>query len=125
MKTIRGAGNQGPYSQAVIHGDLVFTSGQIPVIPESGEIVTGSITAQAEQALTNLRSVLHSAGTDLDRVLKVTVFLTDMADFAALNEVYKQFFTTHLPARSCVAVAALPRGVNVEVEAVAQLSFTI
>lgn len=125
MKTIRGAGNQGPYSQAVIHGDLVFTSGQIPVIPESGEIVTGSITAQAEQALTNLRSVLHSAGTDLGRVLKVTVFLTDMADFAALNEVYKQFFTTHLPARSCVAVAALPRGVNVEVEAVAQLSFTI
>jgi 2-iminobutanoate/2-iminopropanoate deaminase len=121
VKTIRGEGNQGPYSQVVIHGDMVYTSGQIPVVPATGEIIAGAIEAQATQALTNLKAVLALAGTDFDHVLKTTVFLTDMADFGAINEIYKTFFTTRLPARSCVQVAALPRGVKVEVEAVAIL----
>ncbi|AGY56591.1 RidA family protein [Gloeobacter kilaueensis] len=122
MQTIRGEGNQGPYSQSVLFGDLVFTAGQIPVIPTTGEIVAGGIEEQAAQAFTNLQAVLNAAGTDFDRVLKVTVFLTDMDDFAGLNRVYQSFFTEHLPARSCVAVAALPRGVKVEVEAIAAKS---
>jgi 2-iminobutanoate/2-iminopropanoate deaminase len=121
MKTIRGEGNQGPYSQVVIHGDMVYTSGQIPVVPATGEIIVGAIEVQATQALTNLKTVLALAGTDLNHVLKTTVFLADMADFGAVNEIYKTFFTAHLPARSCVQVAALPRGVKVEVEAVAIL----
>jgi len=121
VKRIRGAGNQGPYSQSVICGDLIFTSGQIPVIPETGEILTGPVEAQAAQALKNLQAVLREAGSDLDRVVKAVVFLTDMADYAAVNTVYQTAFGEHLPARSCVAVAALPRGVRVEVEAIAVL----
>lgn len=107
----------GPYSQAIAFGELVFTSGSIPVHPESGEIPE-SFTAQATLALQNLGEVLQAAGASYGTVLKTTVFLADMADFAAFNEVYAEFFSEK-PARSCVAVKTLPKNVRVEVEAIA------
>jgi len=119
IERIQGTGNQGPYSQGVIVGEWVYTSGQIPVIPGSGEIVTGSIEAQAQQALANLRTVLESCGVTVAQVVKVTVYLTDLGDFARFNQVYMDFFAGVRPARSCVQVAALPRGVSIEVEAIA------
>ncbi len=109
----------GPYSQAIADNGLVFTSGQIPLSPETGETVPGGIREQAEQVMKNLGAVLAAAGSDFSRVIKTTCFLTDMGDFAAFNEVYAKYFTGN-PARSCVAVAALPKGVSVEVEAVAK-----
>ena len=109
----------GPYSQAIAVGNLVYTAGQIPLDPASMEVVAGGIKEQATQALANLRAVLQAAGSDLDRVVKTTVFLVDLADFDALNEVYAQAFGDHKPARSTVAVTGLPRGVRVEIEAVA------
>jgi 2-iminobutanoate/2-iminopropanoate deaminase len=108
----------GPYSQAIAVGNLVYTAGQIPLDPVSMEVVAGSIKEQTTQVLANLRAVLQAAGSDLDRVVKTTVFLVDLADFDALNEVYAQVFGDHKPARSTVAVAGLPRGVRVEIEAV-------
>jgi len=109
----------GPYSQAITVGNLIYTSGQIPLDPASMEVVAGGIKEQTTQVLANLRAVLQAAGSDLDRVVKTTVFLVDLADFAALNEVYAQAFGAHKPARSTVAVAGLPRGVRVEIDAVA------
>ena len=110
----------GPYSQAKIVGNLVFTSGQIPLCPAAGEVVGTTIEAQTEQVCKNLSAVLEAAGSSLDTVIKTTCFLADMADFAAFNGVYAQFFTGN-PARSCVAVKALPKGVLVEVEAIAEI----
>jgi len=109
----------GPYSQAMRAGELVFTSGQIPMDPESGDIVSGDIRQEAEQVFRNLDEVLKAAGTSLRRAVKLTVFLTDMAHFGAVNEVYARFFEEPFPARSCVEVAALPKGVRIEAEAVA------
>ena len=109
----------GPYSQTMAVGNLVYTAGQIPIDPVSNEVVAGSIREQTAQALANLRAVLRAAGSDLDRVVKTTVFLVDLADYDGLNEVYAQLFGDHKPARSTVAVAGLPRGVRVEIEAVA------
>ena len=109
----------GPYSQAITVGDLVYTSGQLPLDPASMQVVAGGIKEQAIQVLANLRAVLQAAGSDLDRVVKTTLFLVDLADFDALNEVYSQAFGDHKPARSTVAVAGLPRGVRVEIDAVA------
>jgi len=109
----------GPYSQAVMLGDLVFTAGQIALDPGTMEVVPGGVGEQTERVLANLRAVLRAAGTDLDRVLKTTVFLADMADFGAMNEVYARAFGDHRPARSTVAAAGLPRGVRVEIEVVA------
>ena len=108
----------GPYSQAVEVNGLIYTSGMIPVIPESGEIVSG-IEAQAKQALTNVKSLLEAAGSSMDKVIKTTVFIKDMNDFAKVNEVYASFFTGDFPARSCVEVARLPKDVLIEMEAVA------
>jgi len=110
----------GPYSHAVETGGLLFTSGQIPILPATGELIEGGIKEQAEQVIKNLKSVLNSAGSDLDHVVKTTCFLTDMADFAAFNEVYAAHFTSK-PARSCVAVCALPKRALVEIEAIAEL----
>ena len=107
----------GPYSQGYIAGGFVFTSGQIPVDPVTGEIPEG-IAAQAERSCLNVAAILAAAGSDLTRVIKTTCFLTDMNDFAAFNEVYARFFTEK-PARSCVAVKDLPKGALVEVEVVA------
>ncbi len=108
----------GPYSQAVKHGGLVFVSGQIPLNPQ-GELVEGDIKVQTRQVLTNLQNILKAAGTDFNNVLKTTVFLKDMAEFAQMNEVYAEFFPTHKPARATVQVARLPRDVSVEIEVVA------
>jgi 2-iminobutanoate/2-iminopropanoate deaminase len=111
----------GPYSQAVKAGSFVFCSGQIAMDPESGELVTGDIGIQTERVLQNLQAVLKAAGADLGQVVKCTVFLADMDDFAAMNEVYGRFFTENPPARAAVEVSRLPRGVDVEIEAVAFL----
>ncbi|MFU0832256.1 MAG: putative regulator AldR [Oscillospiraceae bacterium] len=110
----------GPYSQAVVAGNLVFTSGQIPIVPQTGKIVAGDIAAQTEQALKNVGAILKAAGVGYEDVVKTTCFLKNMDDFAAFNEVYAKYFTKK-PARSCVAVRELPKGVLVEVEAIAVL----
>ncbi len=109
----------GPYSQAVKVGDFIFCSGQIPLDPATGEIVSGDVSAQAEQVMSNIAAVLAAAGVGFDRAVKSTIYLVDMADFAAVNEVYGRCFPGHKPARSTVAVAALPRGARVEIELVA------
>jgi 2-iminobutanoate/2-iminopropanoate deaminase len=109
----------GPYSQAVCAGGWLFTSGQLPLDPGSGEIPGENAAEQAERCLENLRAVLEAGGSSLEKVVKTTVFLADMGDFAAFNEVYARFFPHTPPARSCVAVRALPRGARVEIEAVA------
>lgn len=108
----------GPYSQAIEVNGMVYTSGIIPVVPETGEIPEGS-QAQAKQALTNLSNLLEAAGTSMDNVIKTTVFIKEMNDFGAINEVYTTFFTGAFPARSCVEVARLPKDVMLEIEAIA------
>lgn len=108
----------GPYSQAIEVNGMVYTSGIIPVVPETGEIPKGSV-AQAKQALTNLSNLLLAAGSSMDQVVKTTVFIKEMNDFSAINEVYATFFTGTFPARSCVEVARLPKDVMLEIEAVA------
>ena len=110
----------GPYSQAVKVGDLVFTSGQIAIVPESMQVEATDIAGQTEQVCKNLCAVLESAGTSIDKVVKTTCFLFDMNDFAAFNEVYGKYFTSK-PARSCVAVKTLPKNVLVEVEVIAEI----
>ena len=110
----------GPYSAAIKVGELIFTSGQIPADPASGEIAPGGIAEQTEQSLKNLSAVLEAAGSGLDQVIKTTCFLTDMADFAAFNAAYGKYFSEHKPARSTVAVKALPKGALVEIECVAE-----
>ncbi len=110
----------GPYSQAVQCGALLFTSGQIPIDPATGEIVSGGIEAQTEQICKNLKAVLEAAGTNFENVVKTTCFLADMCDFAAFNAVYGKYFTGK-PARSCVAVKTLPKNVLAEIECIAEL----
>ena len=110
----------GPYSQAMVVGSLVYTSGQIPINPKSGNIEATEIKGQTDQVCKNLEAVLGAAGTSFEKVVKTTCFLADMADFAAFNEVYARYFTS-CPARSCVAVKALPKGSLVEIEAIAEL----
>jgi 2-iminobutanoate/2-iminopropanoate deaminase len=109
----------GPYSQAVTAGDLVFTAGQIAIDPATGDIVDGGIAAETAQVLRNLSAVLTAAGSGLERVIKTTVYLADMGEFAAMNEVYATFFVASLPARAAIEAAALPRGVRVEIDCVA------
>ena len=110
----------GPYSQGIIVNGMLFASGQIPINPATGEIEGTDITAQAEQACKNVGAILTEAGTDYTRVVKTTCFLADMGDFAAFNEVYAKYFTEK-PARSCVAVKALPKNVLCEVEVIAEV----
>jgi 2-iminobutanoate/2-iminopropanoate deaminase len=110
----------GPYSQGTITGTLVYTAGQVALDPASMEIVPGGVAEQTEQVMRNLAAILTAAGTDLSRVVKTTVFLVDMGDFGAMNEVYAGHFGTHRPARSTVAVVGLPKGVRVEIEAIAE-----
>ena len=110
----------GPYSQAIVHGGLVFTSGQIAINPESGNIEASDITAQTEQVMKNLGAVLAASGSSFEKAVKTTCFLTNMLDFAAFNEVYAKYFTEK-PARSCVAVKELPKGALVEVEVIAKI----
>ena len=110
----------GPYSQAVLVGGFVFASGQIPLDPQTGEFVAGGVAEQTEQVLRNLSAVLEAAGTGLDRVVKTTVFLADMNDFALMNEVYGRYFNEDAPARATVQAARLPRDARVEIEAIAE-----
>lgn len=111
----------GPYSQAIVAGDFVFASGQVPIDPATGMFAEGGIKEQTRQSLTNVSNVLAEAGIDLSHVVKTTVFLSDMDNFAAMNEVYAQFFSEPYPARSAVAVKTLPKGALVEIEVVATL----
>jgi reactive intermediate/imine deaminase len=108
----------GPYSQAVRAGDLLFLSGQIPLDPANGELVTGSIEIQAQRVLDNLVAVARAGGSDLDRVVKLTVYLTDLSHFAAVNTAMEAYFSAPYPARAVLGVAALPRGAAIEIEAV-------
>ncbi len=110
----------GPYSQAVVCGEMVFTSGQIPINPSNGKVEAETIEAQTEQVMKNLGEVLKAAGSGYENAVKTTCFLADIADFAAFNGVYARYFTT-CPARSCVAVKDLPKGVKVEVEVIATI----
>ena len=110
----------GPYSQAIEDGNLIFTSGQLPIDPSSGELSTASISEASRIALTNLRAVLTAAGSDMSRVIKTTVFLKDMGDFQEFNRVYAEFFKEPFPARSCVQAACLPKNSLIEIEAVAR-----
>ena len=119
IETAKAPAAIGPYSQAIASGSLIYTSGQIPLVPETGEFVQGGIQEQTEQVIKNLAAVLEAAGSDLTKVVKTTCFLQNMSDFAAFNEVYEKHFTGK-PARSCVAAAALPKGALVEIEVTAE-----
>lgn len=110
----------GPYSQAMVYGGLVYTSGQIPVVPETGNVVGDSIEVQAEQSCKNVGAVLDASGTGYEHVIKTTCFLADMNDFAAFNAVYEKYFVSK-PTRSCVAVKTLPKNVKCEIEAIAEI----
>ena len=112
----------GPYSQAVRANGFLFTAGQVALDPRTGELVAGGIAEQTTRALENLRAILKESGADFSQVVKTTVFLVDMADFTPMNEVYARAFGDHRPARSTVAVAALPRGARVEIEVIAMVS---
>ena len=111
----------GPYSQAIVHGDIVYCSGQVALLPGTGELFQGDVQGETRQVLANLAAVLEAAGSGLDKCLKVQVFLKDMDDFAAVNAVYAEAFGDHKPARACVQVARLPKDVRVEIDAVAAL----
>lgn len=109
----------GPYSQAIEINNMIYTSGVIPINPEDSTLVTGDIKVQADRVLKSLSALLEAAGTSLDKVIKTTVFIKNMEDFAAMNEVYASYFTSNCPARSCVEVARLPKDVLIEIEAIA------
>ncbi|HET6142064.1 MAG TPA: RidA family protein [Candidatus Acidoferrales bacterium] len=121
VATDRGPKAIGPYSQAVRANGFVFLSGQIPLDPKTQQIVEGDVAVQTERVMENLKGVVEAAGSSLHRVVKTTVFLADMSDFAAMNEVYARYFTAHAPARSTVEVARLPKNVRVEIDLIALL----
>lgn len=119
LATDKAPGAVGPYSQGVKAGNMIFTSGQLPFILESGELLTGDIQAETRLALDHVKSVLSAGGATLEDVVKVTVFVADINNFSLINEVYAEYFTTHKPARSLVEVSKLPKGGNIEIEAIA------
>lgn len=119
IKTEQAPQAIGPYSQAIKAGNFLFTSGQIAINPQTGELVAGGIEVQIKQVMENVKHILAAAGLNFSHVVKTTVFLTNMADFAVVNRVYGEYFGNNPPARSCVAVAALPKGALVEIEVVA------
>lgn len=110
----------GPYSQAIEIGNFVFTSGMIPINPATGELVTGSVEAQAEQVFSNLQHLIEASGSSMDKVIKTVVFIQNMEDFGKINEIYAKYFPEPYPARSCVEVARLPKDVALEVEAIVE-----
>lgn len=119
--TSEAPGAIGPYSQAIRTGNLIFVSGQLPVDPSTGHFAEGGIKELTRQSLLNIQHILEEAGTDMSHVVKTTVFLADMADFAAMNEVYAQFFEAPFPARSAVAIKTLPKNARVEIECIAEV----
>ncbi|MCW5839261.1 MAG: Rid family detoxifying hydrolase [Anaerolineales bacterium] len=118
----KGIKPMGPYTPAIRMGDLLFISGQVGIDPESGQFVEGGVGAQAKQVLENLKGLVEAGGSSMDKVLKTTMFLTNMADFAAVNEIYATYFASEPPARSTIQVAALPGGALVEIEAIVSVS---
>ena len=122
IRTEKAPGAIGPYSQAVRTGSLVFVSGQLALLPETGKLVDHDIQAETRQALTNLKNILIAAGSSLDQVVKTTVFIKNMDDFPKINAAYAEFFPSDAPARSCVEVARIPRDAHVEIEAIALLA---
>jgi len=122
VKTDHAPGAIGPYSQAIVVDGWVFCSGQIPIDPGTGDLVQGDIGTQTHQVLKNLAAVLEAAGGSLSQVVKTTVFLADMGDFAGMNEIYAEHFGDHRPARAAVAVKTLPKNVDVEIEAIARIA---
>lgn len=120
IRTEKAPGAIGPYSQAVEAGGMIYTSGMIPINPETGELVAGGVEQQAEQAISNLKNLLEASGSSMDKVVKTVVFIKDMEDFSKINEVYAGYFTESYPARSCVQVARLPKDVAIEIEAIAE-----
>jgi len=121
ISTTKAPGAIGPYSQGIKFGNLIFVSGQTPLDPETRQIVEGDVQAQTRQCLENIKAILEAAGTNLDNVLKSTVFIKDMNSFGKVNEIYAQYFTKNQPARSCVEVARLPMDVLVEIEVIAYI----
>jgi len=121
VKTENAPGAIGPYSQGIAAGGFLFVSGQVPLDPSRGEVVAGEIEEQVERVLKNLKAILESGGAELGSVVKTTVYLTDLADFARMNEVYSRYFLADPPARSTVEVSRLPRGARVEIDAIALL----
>lgn len=119
ISTDKAPGAIGPYSQAIEAGGMVFASGQLPIDPQTGAFAEGGVKGQTRQSITNAMRILEAAGTDLAHVVKTTVYLSDMGDFAAMNEVYAEFFSSPYPARSAVAVKTLPKNALVEVECIA------
>jgi len=119
IKPAKSPAPVGPYNHAVRAGDLLYSAGQIPIIPETGHLIAGDIRAQTEQVLENVKAILEDQKLTFDDVVKTTVFLTNLADFPAMNEVYGKYFQSDFPARSTIQVAALPRGANVEIEFIA------
>lgn len=119
LSTTKAPAAIGPYSQGIEAGGFVYVSGQLPIDPSTGEFAEGGILAEARQSLTNIRNILAEAGLGMQNVVKVTVLLADIKNFAAVNEVYAEFFEAPYPARSAFAVAALPKGANIEIEAIA------
>lgn len=121
IKTTEAPAAIGPYSQGVVSGNHIYVSGQLPARPDTGQFVEGGIKEAARRSLTNIKNILTKAGVDMSHVVKVTVLLADINDFAAVNEVYAEFFSEPYPARSAFAVAALPKGSKIEIEAIAEL----
>jgi 2-iminobutanoate/2-iminopropanoate deaminase len=121
IATSKAPGAIGPYSQAIISGTMIYTSGQLPIDPETGEMVANDITLQTRMCLKNVKAILEEAGSNMDKIVKTTVFLSDMGNFVKMNEVYKEFFSGDFPARSAFQVARLPKDALVEIEVVAIL----
>ncbi|WP_071027859.1 RidA family protein [Peptoniphilus raoultii] len=121
IETKKAPAAVGPYSQGIITGNLVFTSGQLPIIPESGELISDDIEKATERSLENVKEILEEAGTSLDKTIKVNIFLINMADFGKVNEIYSKYFKEHKPARSCVEVSNLPKNGIIEIEAIAEI----
>lgn len=120
IQTQKAPAAVGPYSQAIEVNGLIFTSGQLPIIPESGELINDDIKKATARSLENIKEILQEAGSSLDKVVKVNIFLKDMNDFSSVNEVYSKYFTKNKPARSCVEVSKLPKDGIIEIEAVAE-----
>ncbi len=121
ISTTKAPAAIGPYSQAVKIGNMIYTSGMLPLVPETMQIVEGDIAQQTRQALDNLKALLESANSSLDKVIKTTVFIKNMNDFPKINEVYSQYFNSKYPARSCVEVARLPKDAQIEIEVIAYI----
>ena len=118
--TDKGPKPVGPYSQAIVEGDFIFVSGQGPINPQTGEVELGTATAETKRVFENIKAILQAAGSSLDRVMKCNVYLRDINDFGAMNEVYKTYFSTPFPARTTIQAGALPGGIAVEIECIAQ-----